>query len=64
MTEHERSTRMRKSMGAIEQAQLGQVVDSEILLVIGVNRPGQRVVLGGSVAPCEPEVRWQELMRA
>ena len=40
----------------------GQVVDSAVLLAIGVNRQGQRSVLGVSVALSEQEVHWREFL--
>ena len=40
----------------------GQVVDSAVLLAIGVDRQGQRSVLGVSVALSEQEVHWREFL--
>lgn len=40
----------------------GQVVDCAVLLAIGVDRQGQRSVLGASVALSEQEVHWREFL--
>ena len=40
----------------------GQVLDSAVLLAIGVNRQGKRSVLGVSVALSEQEVHWREFL--
>lgn len=40
----------------------GQVVDCAVLLAIGVERQGQRSVLGVSVALSEQEVHWREFL--
>jgi len=40
----------------------GQVVDSAVLLAIGVDRKGRRSVLGASVALSEQEVHWREFL--
>lgn len=42
----------------------GQVVDSAVLLAIGVDRQGRRSVLGVSVALSEQEVHWREFLMA
>ena len=40
----------------------GQVLDSAVQLAIGINRQGQRSVLGVSVALSEQEVHWREFL--
>jgi putative transposase len=40
----------------------GQVIDSAVLLAIGVDRQGKRSVLGVSVALSEQEVHWREFL--
>lgn len=42
----------------------GQVLDCAVLLAIGVDRAGQRSVLGVSVALSEAEVHWREFLSA